>query len=150
MNREILSRAKCKSNGVWVTGYVYQHEPPLPGVVPNGYVPETSRWFILRTAFADWNMPRQVEYLEIAPATIGRYIGIADKSGTKIFEGDIVKDDWGKTYEIFYTINSCSFMAKCLRPPHEWETGNYRIGKAWCDTISVIGNIHDNSELLEG
>lgn len=41
-------------------------------------------------------------------------------------------------------------MVKLEHATNEWETGNYRLGDAWSGTIRVIGNIHDNQELLKG
>ena len=81
--------------------------------------------------------------------TLGQYTGLTDKNGKKIFEGDILKDDWGQIYKVFYTTTNCSFMVKCTVSENEWQTGNYRIGESWCGTIKVIGNIHDNPEILE-
>ena len=86
----------------------------------------------------------------VIPETVGQFTGLIDKHDKRIFEGDILKDDWGKIFKVIFTTESCSFMVRCEHSTNEYETGNYRIGKAWCDTIRVIGNIHDNPELSEG
>ena len=65
--REILFRGKRLDNGEWVEGYLYEHEPPLVGIVSEKDEPEASKWFIARTGFADWNMPRPVELVEVDP-----------------------------------------------------------------------------------
>ena len=128
--REIIFRGKCVDNGEWVQGYVYQ---------------------IWESVYILWGMTNGVpNMIEVLPETIGQYTGLTDKNGTKIFEGDILKDDWGKVCEVFYSLDSCSFMVYCSNPPNEYEKGNYRIGKVCCETIRVIGNIHDNPELLGG
>lgn len=90
--------------------------------------------------------------------TVGQYTGLTDKNGTKIFEGDIVKltDDFVdfETYAIveFGNPNGLYNWGWQLRPLEnkpfaveilQWvemeESGAY---------IEVIGNIHDNPELL--
>lgn len=121
--REILFRGKRMDNGEWVEGFL-----TFDGVNEDYYIYDR----------------------EVDPSTVGQYTGLKDKNGKRIFEGDIIKDDWGKTYEVFFTTKSCSFMAKLEHAPNEWEKGNYRLGDAWCSTICVIGNIHDNPELMDG
>lgn len=128
--REILFRGKRTDNGEWVDGNLFVDEKNEKHEIIVGYVNYRIAW-------------------EVDPETIGQYTGLTDKNGKKIFEGDIVKDDWGKIYKVFYTFYSCAFMVNCSNPPNEYEKGNYRLGRAWCGTIKVIGNIHDNPELLE-
>ena len=139
---EILFRGKRLDNGEWIVGY---------------YVRATHHWhnhgvhedWIIAGAAANGGWFAIHERRAVRSATVGQYTGMTDKDGNKIFEGDIVKDDWGKFYEVIFTLKSCSFMVECKKAPNEWETGRYRIGDAWCETIKVIGNIHDNPELLE-
>ena len=139
MNREILFRGKSVINNKWVEGYYYkskmlQHEAKLYDFIAIPH-PEIE--------------DRGNDNYMIFPETLGQYTGLVDKNGMKIFEGDILKDDWGKIYKVIFTLKSCSFMVECMITPNEYETGRYRIGEVWCKTIEVIGNIHDNPELLE-
>ena len=156
--REILFRGKRLDNGEWVEGYLYENEPALVGIASENDVPEPSKWFIVRTGFADWNMPRPVEFVEVGSSTVGQYTGLKDKNGKRIFEGDIlhiakIADALGRYYRppldchvnVVVKWDLCAWM---------WETlcGDKRyinFPDAWClYECEIIGNVHDNPELL--
>lgn len=84
--------------------------------------------------------------------TVGQFTGLTDKNGKKIFEGDIVKREYTlwhgetkKTREtqigvVSYSNKDCGFcLDKVCNLMKPWDG----------DTLEVIGNIHDNPELLE-
>lgn len=144
--REILFRGKRIDNGEWVEGYIYEHEPPLIAIVPEDYVPELSKWYILRTAFADWNLPRQVEFIEVDPSTVCQYTGLTDKNGKKIFEGDILKvwrDGSCRTFCVKWRETGVPMYILYPQPINEdfWHCRS-DMQMAW----EVIGNIFDNPE----
>ena len=133
--REILFRGKRINNGEWVYGY---YVPVCFGKFPckQAIVPEPD---------GVW------EPIAVKPETVDQFTGLTDKNGKKIFEGDIVKvenndHDW---YE--HDPNSYSVFAV------DFDEGGYTVGSyflqnwLWFDEFhgEVIGNIHDNPELLE-
>ena len=135
--REILFRGKRLDNGDWVEGYLYEHEPPLVGIVSEKDEPEASKWFITRTGFADWNMPRPVELVEVDPSTVGQYTGLKDKNGERIFEGDILSI-WNDRNDVVVFEDGA------------FDLENTSIPMRFANKFEVIGNVHDNPELLKG
>ena len=111
-------------------------EPPLVGIVPENYVPEPSKWFIVRTAFADWNLPRPVEFVEVDPSTVGQYTGLKDKNGKNIFEGDILSI-WNDRNDVVVFEDGAFIME------------DTEIPMRFAIKFEVIGNIYDNPEFMK-
>lgn len=91
---------------------------------------------------------------EVDPSTLGECTGLRDMNGKLIFEGDICKDESGSTYLIVWRMHQwqckvihsdCVLALDCSFPLWQWDNcmeNGYR-------TLEIIGNIHDNPELLE-
>jgi uncharacterized phage protein (TIGR01671 family) len=93
---------------------------------------------------------------EVDPETVGQYTGQKDENGREIYEGDIVK--WANGYMppnagvVTYWENGCQFA--CVM-----DYGAFNLVKKYAagghlseykhNTFIVIGNIHDNPELLK-
>lgn len=85
MNREILFRGKRTDGGDWVHG-TYHHSAD-----------NKHHYILQREAFLD-TTPEFLklyayEVHEVGPETVGQYIGLTDKAGIKIFEGDLLEYD---------------------------------------------------------
>lgn len=139
MNRKIKFRAKhihvmpCNEhlNGTWVYGYladdIYIHSPDLEG-----------------------------EFL-IDPNTVGQYIGIKDTNGKEIFEGDIIQRDiWEEKIIGEIAWGDMVGAGFYLKVKQKNGIGFYPMTKGrsddddgeMCNDI-ILGNIHDNPELLK-
>lgn len=89
--------------------------------------------------------------------TIEQCIGVKDANGKLIFEGDIINDPtwwWGPGY-VFLSTGRCGpcradnvgeyILSKNISNPSQNAVYNEWNG----DEVTVIGNIHENPELLE-
>lgn len=130
--REILFRGKQVDNGEWIQGDLLQNVDCLKIREQEKDIKHIARSFVVHTE------------------TIGQYTGLTDKNGTKIFEGDILiytdKDQDKSTHKVFWSDTRLAFYACYTRYPELYGYAS-NFNK---DDIEVIGNIHDNPELLKG
>ncbi|MEG1519964.1 MAG: YopX family protein [Clostridia bacterium] len=137
--REILFRGKRVDNSEWVEGdFASPHN-----------IVWTERGF-------DEALQREemIVYDEaVDPETVGQFTGLTDKNGKFIFEGDIVRyspnlSNMGKALDTVGTIvwHECGMFV--ISGHSYWNIGHIFNSecKEWAD---IIGNIHDNPELLE-
>ena len=90
-----------------------------------------------------------VEKFTVYTDTVGQYTGLTDKNGKKIFEGDICRNT--RTNEIvsvkWHGTMAGFVWSKRIENSHLYDFGE--LFRAY-DKYEVIGNIHDNPELLGG
>lgn len=145
--REIKSRGKRLDNGKWMCGSPILIEDTCFIIEPldfsyNNDTDATVFWF-------------DCTEHEVDPATVGQYTGQKDHDGKEIYEGDILKvtDVMGGTSICpvsFDETNSCFGV--------EWSFDDFDglslgcaidVWKSEQIEYNVIGNIHDNPELLK-
>lgn len=141
--RDISFRGKRIDNGQWVYGGFYK-EPTNDIKSGFSYIVTSSLTFA-GNAHA------------VIPETVGEYSGFVDRNGRKIYEGDIVTREviegwtgepkkgvisfdnscfqWNGTQLLSYTYQE--YDSHCQKQKEVYE-------------YLVIGNIYDNSKLLEG
>lgn len=145
--REIEFRAKSKfdKDNKWVYGDLIQGE--------NSYI-STKEEFYSAVVGLGGHLSTFVELVD--KKTIGQYTGLKDKNGTKIFEGDIAKDEFGRIMKVIFKNNWCKFQFELINITGDKWTNNFRYADLtdWFNESvdlkpEVIGNIYDNPELLE-
>ena len=129
--REIIFRGKSKESGEWIYG------------VPCYF--DDSRHIVKYLYNAEGGYVVGAESEEVIPDTIGQYTGLT-ANGTKIFEGDICR-------------HFANYSGKNIYAPIVFELGMFWLKYSEkaamplcdvCEKVEVVGNIHDNPELLKG
>lgn len=154
--REILFRGQDAGTGHWIKGFfvrLFDGKGNVSHRIYSGYA---------ETDCEDY----YPDFWEVDPETVGQYTGLTDKNGKKIFTGDIISADNGKQScvavvkfgeyypKMFYKmlhmftpgkleVPACGFFAESVDNHEEMILFQSRC-------VTVIGNIHDNPELLEG
>jgi uncharacterized phage protein (TIGR01671 family) len=133
--REIQFRGKRVSNSEWIYGDLH-HGILSKSVFVNGY--------------------------EVDPGTVGQYTGLKDKNDVGIYEGDIVTWDdrsngkYWRVAQVYYD----KFGRLCYKFTHKttttdligsiWYQGQFAYAETTHIDLEIIGNIHENPELLGG
>lgn len=76
---------------------------------------------------------------------IEQYTGLKDKNGKEIYEGDIFEDDYNGGYEVVKWIDERSAFCLCYMG---YERDVEEFYTRCTNEMEVIGNIHENKELL--
>ena len=81
---------------------------------------------------------------EVDPDTVGQYTGLKDRNGQDVYEGDLLRTPEGNIM-IAEWVGS-GIVTRCLTPTYD---GMMNTNRYSFPVSEKIGNIHDNSELLE-
>ena len=133
-------RGISKETGEWVYGYYLKYRKSLDG--PHYIFPDIVG---TQTKFLD-------QFVEVIPKTVGQKTGLKDKNGKEIYEGDVVIIG---CYNLRAVIKyeHCSFRmfhASGSERRKYCGDGQSELIFHNCNiSTEVIGNIHQNKELLE-
>ena len=144
--REILFRGKRIDNGGWVSsGNIICFNPEGGKDKDLAFIPALNE-----PCICDHDEKGNIisfekgMFYKVDTKTVGQYTGLKDKNGKKVFEGDIIKKtNNGRHPQIFTANIYTNFHA------------NEEVYYSSCDHFTesceyeIIGNIHDNPELLE-
>ena len=137
-----LFHGKRKDNGEWVEGYLFDDSAI-----------DNARFFIGALVIEEYEGPCCDDWKigssfhEVIPETIGECTSVPDKNGKRIFEGDIVEG-------ADFTVEDGGYGVVEYNDGAFEVNGNNVTGtfheNYWGREFEVIGNIHDNPELLKG
>lgn len=152
--REVKFRGKSLKTNEWVYGFYYRHDPPLQCI---GESDEKAIHYIVKTGFADWNMPRDIELNEINIETLGKYIGLKDCENKEVYEDDLLEDAgnnifivrFGEYTQITYLGGFKRVKSKEYGFYLEKVKTNEKVSAIEIVYLKLIGNIYENPDLLE-
>lgn len=142
--REILFRGKT-SSGKWVYGnYAESNSSMVTGKKSH------KAWIISDFASnGGWIVP--LGRCPVDEKTVGQYTGLKDKNGNRIFEGDIVRIATNGTRNLeTYSIDFAPEIGMYVIHNHRDMGDDRDFTMMHGYELEVIGNVHDNPELLKG
>lgn len=127
MMREILFRGKRKDNGEWETGSLVMIRQEV----------------FITDKMTGFRNP-------VSPDTVGQYIGLTDKNGQKIYDGDIIESHYGDKHLDERVIETIVWDENGWCVQQNKRDEYYPVVMTEYGVLKnsvVIGNVHDNPEL---
>lgn len=131
--RQIKFRGKDIETGEWLYGYLVH---PI-GKNPRVYVQDVKTEGVASFFVYD-----------VEESTVGQFTGLLDKNGNEIYEGDIIVEHFIEE-DVTYV---CKYIEEfaCFAFDKDIKYGEYYyLQKIDSPKLQIIGNIHDNPEILK-
>lgn len=129
--RENEFRGQKCSDGKWVYGYYIESKTSWRGHKPH-------KSWIVSGAISNGGFFNILGRYAVKDDTVGQFTGLLDKNGKKIFEGDVIKCG--------LRLYVCEFIEGGFEFS-DLSDGRLVL-KAIVNNSCIIGNIHDNPELI--
>lgn len=130
---EMICRGRCVTDHTWSYGFLFETAYDCGCAACIGYEPISAN---------DYGELYPSCYDVVDPNTVGRYTGLMDRNGVRIFEGDIIEFDY----------------RGMKRFPVVFQDGMFKAGDTslitWtCDPVRkahVVGNVYEDNNEIEG
>ena len=130
-----LFRGKQSDSSEWLTGFLYGNKFDKYFILPYDYYDDAE---LMSSKIID-------------PATIGQCTGLKDKNGELIFEGDIINCIKPKVLSGAHKVvwYGDRWVLSRIKNLPEYSHNVFWLGNLMAVHIEIIGNVHDNPELLK-
>ena len=133
MNREIKFRGRMRNAPCQiVVGHYRYDEKTEKHLIGHWFKPSTNK--------ESWRWFEDVVF----PKSVGQYTGLKDKNGIEIYEGDIYTGSGPDKY-VNFSEDLSAWIGVNINRSSSWTYLN----GGFIKYVEVIGNIHDNPELLK-
>lgn len=134
--RRIIFRGKRADTGEWVFGSLVK--------LDIGYIILINEKTELDNTLSPKNciVFSEEEIAVVSPDTVGQFIGLLDKNGKEVYDGDIIKDELGLIGQICWDEGYLQWFTL-------YKSGEPDFCASW-SPCEVVGNNFDNPELMEG
>ena len=137
-----LFKGKATTTGKWLYGSLLKVT-----------IKDCPIWIIFEDNFdITGDIVKAMSHACVDPDTLGECTGLTDKNGKLIFEGDITKHEKTGTLAVVrfgqHMVYDPDFILRCCGFYFEYDDSAEPL--CYTEETVIIGNIHDNPELLKG
>ena len=137
-----MYRGQRIDNGEWVYGFYYANH--------------TNHYILMSTVL--WHVLDAIEIAgshihAVHPESVGQWTGLKDRSGVKIYEGDIIthteKSPYGGWWDGIVTWKLEGDIGWCVEPLSSDKKAHNRYAMNYAFMLGIIGNTTDNENLIK-
>ena len=133
-----------KDNGKWIEGYYVRHETRQACVIGDDKLSNYEiEHYIVMDSFADWNMPKTMQFYEVISETVGQYVGKSDANKIKIYDGDILNAG-DRIVVVKWNMGCGCWDSDWIKYVGERTSNGVEFAE-WDLRCEFIGNIHERS-----